>query len=733
MAQISIPAWTQAARKPAASRQVLMPVVNGGVRGGLTDPLPAFNPSGRLREISPELTGGREARAIQQAGESIGGAVNAWGEVLEKEQQLRTSQALTRFGNDLDQAKLDAQNAIAAQPGNPDQWDGILSGALDGVRQRYAKEGNAAFQELADERFQQYQLRARSTLAGARIEANLKTTRAELTSRLQDQWNAGDMAGAAQTSQDMAASGAFEVHEMVGIGDQVEQQAQLFHANAQIEANPLDAKAALSEKAEDGSWANYRDLPPEARESLIRQADQTRRQQTEEGLKELGAMGRSDPAALDAKLADLRGRGLLTPADERFIRDEQLSGMEPELDVQELDRVRGLVRGYDANKDASGDQFTETYRATFGLPDAYAARFRKELDEKRYGDQPPNARAREWGREKLDLIDGVGGFGVPPRVPTGETNMLTGEPAYRTRTPEEEAAAAEARRVVEDDYLDWLDANPNATTGEVNEWLETRIEGDLAGQAAAMKAGDFEPVPNYGNEATPPQASLGEFGGLSIQPAGTLYEGAIFTVFGGQGDKLAGEDNGLSAWGGKTGYHRDPQSGARVSHQQGVAMPAKLLHAYFGTEKRPEGARVMVQADNGRVAFFPIVDKGTAEWVWERGGKPTLDLTEGAVEELGGIPRYSPHGALTGIQGFKGGNWTVIPPEWTPEEEGLRELTLAQAYRQMQPAGLDAQQAQVWRALCRSEWSRVNNEPVADLEPGAGPGISPGAVALLSR
>jgi hypothetical protein len=56
---------------------------------------------------------------------------------------------------------------------------------------------------------------------------------------------------------------------------------------------------------------------------------------------------------------------------------------------------------------------------------------------------------------------------------------------------------------------------------------------------------------------------------------------------------------------------------------------------------------------------LPVVDLGTAEWVWQRAGRPTLDLTEGAAKELGGQPVYQ-GGKLTGLKGLDNLQFSVV-------------------------------------------------------------------------
>lgn len=160
-------------------------------------------------------------------------------------------------------------------------------------------------------------------------------------------------------------------------------------------------------------------------------------------------------------------------------------------------------------------------------------------------------------------------------------------------------------------------------------------------------------LPPLDNDA-PPTSSLGTFGGQPILSPGTYYQNARPTVFGGPDDPV---DNGLSAFGGKTG------KGGR----EGVAIPADVLRATFpGKSKKwwSENVRVHVTTTNGAEAVFPVADLGTAEWVWKRDGRPVLDLTPGAASQLGGTVQYR-NGKLSHVEGLDGLRFAITSTEST--------------------------------------------------------------------
>ena len=141
----------------------------------------------------------------------------------------------------------------------------------------------------------------------------------------------------------------------------------------------------------------------------------------------------------------------------------------------------------------------------------------------------------------------------------------------------------------------------------------------------------------------------GNFGGQPIKPPGVPYKGASATVFGGANDPA---DNGQSAFGGKTG------TGGR----EGTAIPQDLLKAKFpGKDKDwiAANVRTVVKDPQGVMHTLDVADFGTAEWVWQRAGRPTLDLTEGAVKQMGGQVLYR-DGKQVGVKGLDNLDFSVV-------------------------------------------------------------------------
>lgn len=188
----------------------------------------------------------------------------------------------------------------------------------------------------------------------------------------------------------------------------------------------------------------------------------------------------------------------------------------------------------------------------------------------------------------------------------------------------------------------------NADTSRMNAYTSRdraasmdRYNGDPLGLGDPGMGGSSAPA--AGGSAYAPPGKY-NFGGISFDENGWGETSA--TVFGGGNDP---DDNGLSAFGGKTG------AGGR----EGVAVPEKILRQMFGDDRKKwENAVVEVETDQGTTRL-PVADLGTAEFVWEREGKPTLDLTPGAVKQLGGEVIYR-NGKMAGVRGVNIKNVKVL-------------------------------------------------------------------------
>jgi peptidoglycan hydrolase-like protein with peptidoglycan-binding domain len=140
-----------------------------------------------------------------------------------------------------------------------------------------------------------------------------------------------------------------------------------------------------------------------------------------------------------------------------------------------------------------------------------------------------------------------------------------------------------------------------------------------------------------------PVASGATFGGVPIRGLNQWYLNGCGTAFGG---KLDPGDNGIGAFGFKTG------PGGR----EGVAVPESVMVALTGTDDKSVHQQYRVEVLNrltGKRAVFDIVDRGPGQRVWRSNRRAVLDLTEGAVEKMGGEVIKNSSGRMTADSGLE--------------------------------------------------------------------------------
>jgi hypothetical protein len=145
-------------------------------------------------------------------------------------------------------------------------------------------------------------------------------------------------------------------------------------------------------------------------------------------------------------------------------------------------------------------------------------------------------------------------------------------------------------------------------------------------------------------------ASGATFGGVPVRDVGQWYTNATGTAFGGALDP---DDNGISAFGYRTG------AGGR----EGVAIPQRIMAELTGTNSKSVHQQYRVEVTNhatGKSAVFDIVDRGPSEYVWRREGRPVVDLTEGAVAELGGTVVKNSRGQMVSTTGLNNLSFRII-------------------------------------------------------------------------
>ena len=371
------------------------------------------------------------------------------------------------------------------------------------------------------------------------------------------------------------------------------------------------------------------------------------------------------PAAELKKLAE---EGTISPEQRASYLAAHHRPSPPVFDATLYEDAFSVISRYDSTQDPSGATLAQLrgQLGTLPLPKESLQELSKRLTDRA---TPPRPEAKKRHRLEGDFQSRTdqhfedGKFGNwfkwdLPRDTTG--NAIPGKEQTKIIRASDWSKALSTKRRFLDQWDAYLENSPEGIDPAEAEktyqaiFEKVVLDSDDAlptggGLPPAPRAVEFDDIDGLlGAPDEPPTnsklpAQSSNFGGVPILPPGRFYQNAKPTVFGGTNDPA---DNGLSAFGGTTG----------AGGKEGVAIPHDVLKATFpGKDKAwfEKNVRVAVRTADGRKAVMPVADLGTAEWVWEKNGRPTLDLTPGALKQLGGSVIYDSAGKITGVRGIE--------------------------------------------------------------------------------
>ncbi len=455
---------------------------------------------------------------------------------------------------------------------------------------------------------------------------------------------ANDEAGAMAAIDRMLASGAVLPEEADAQRTKVKTTLRHNRMVEEIKADPLGAEKRLADPR------HVKDLSPEQLHSLQTYAEREANRYRADFVDELTIAGVTPTAD---ELAAMEAFGKIDKSTHARWLTKIRAAAVPVMDPAIYEETYGQIMSYDPAKDPSGrvEAQLRAWVASQPLPEASIKELNERLTKKL---NPAEARKPKSVHEsafasKIAADFNRGDWGKF-RFPFDHDNNPSTAPVMRV-TREEYDKAWRLRGMFTDQWRATLASLPDDAPFETVQSAYEALKKFFADKKPVpeIKLPDKLPLaidPDKVYQGLAPQAS---FGGQPVKAAGESYQGAAATVFGGPDDP---NDNGRSALGGKTG------PGGR----EGSAVPKDLLSAKFpGKDKTwiAANVRTVVRDPQGVMHTLKVADFGTAEWVWKRNGRPTLDLTEGAVKELGGKVIYQ-NGRLAGVKGLDALDFAVV-------------------------------------------------------------------------
>jgi len=458
-----------------------------------------------------------------------------------------------------------------------------------------------------------------------------------------------------------------------------------------ISTDPLAAERQFNDPAFKA------DITPEARERLKNEAEQEANRYRADFANDIIISGK---APTEQDLAEMEAAGQLDKATHARWLTKIRSSASPVHDPALYEEQFSIINGYDPAQDPSGRTLAQLRNsiASQNLPEADIKTLNEKLNDRLNPttSSTPKAKLSREFFNKIGTDFTRGDFGKY-RFPVDHDN----NPATAPITPinrEEYDKAWKLRGEFSQQWRAALDAMPDNASFE-------QINGSY--ESLKKSFNDKKPVPDlkFSKPSTLPfdpaetyrKTSGATFGGHPVKAPGVPYSGAAATVFGGPNDPA---DNGRSAFGGATG----------PGGKEGTAIPQALLSAKFPGKSKEwisENVRTVVRGPDGLFHSLPVVDLGTAEWVWNKNGRPTLDLTEGAARAIGGKPRYTAGGKLAGVDGLPSLDFAVVSIDTGKPLAGSSWDDVKQAWFTANKPTSNVQIANSLIAL-RDAWHRAN-------------------------
>lgn len=606
---------------------------------------------GRVNLTAPSLGAAMaQGEALGKLGQSLSQISDTFAAVAETNQKFALASDEFQLRSKWEQAETDLVTKLSTNPDPQARLD--ETNKLLGSLKNEFKGSNVSpkIRQRMDLQFAEFEM-------GARKRAGIDATR--LTVSRAQQGFKNEFEKAIETNDRARALRALDTsknHQLVTPEEETAWIQRFESASAfsilqnTIDEDPLDAERSLADR---DFLAKNPSITPEARDALQRRAEQRANRYRSDFANDLIISG-NQPTPEDLELMEEEGQ-IDKHTRARWLTTIRNAQAAPQSDPAIYEETYGQIQQYDPAKDTSGrtEANLRTWIASQPLPPEELKALNAKLSDRLNPAISKQPRSRfessfasktstdftrgDFGKYRFP-VDHDGNAATPPITPI---NMGEYDKAWNLMGRFNEQWRGILSSMPEDVPFEKVNAAYDALK---KSFKDQKPMPDL--NFSTPPALPFNPDATYKN--LPGKRS--HFGGIPVKPAGIPYTGASATVFGGKSDP---QDNGLSAMGGKTG----------PGEKEGTAIPQALLAAKFpGKDKKwlSENVRTVVRGADGVAHSLALVDLGTAEIVWERAQRPTLDLTEGAARQLGGKVIYTTEGKLSGLQGLDSIAFSVV-------------------------------------------------------------------------
>jgi hypothetical protein len=621
---------------------------------------------------APPTMDGRSpiADSIGNLAKSIGGIADTFADKAEQIDKVDQAGKESEVHNQLAEAYAKHQQDLARDP-DPASHLTKTNAFIDSQRELLKRDG------LSETTRQRLNLWYGDFSSKAKIDAGERAARLtnqraglQFSNEFEAAKNAGDRTAYQDARQRALDAGLLLPEKADALDQDFDRTVKYRDLQRQIDQDPHGLLDSLEKPDAPQAYG----LDTEAIDALRRQASHKKNQHDSDFWD--GVLNQTlttgSPTISKDDLQKLAEEGSISPTQRASYLNAYYGPTEPAYDEGLFSKVHGVIASYDPAKDPTQSALAKLRGdlATVPLPKESLRVLADQLSGKlRSPDSPKNRLETDFTRQTANHFDS-GRFGSWFALKDTDNNPATA-PAKVINAVDYGKALTNRRHFLDawDSYLKTAPSDlPPEEAQKTYDTLFQKIVVDKAPLPDLSIPGSA-PAPDFEkelNQLLPPKGSIPDrstsstFGGQPIQPAGRYYQNARPTVFGGSNDPA---DNGQSAFGGTTG------AGGR----EGVAIPQNIIAATFPGKSKAwiaENVKVHVKTDADTDAVLPVADYGTAEWVWARDKRPVLDLTPGAIQQLGGRATYTSDGKLSGVEGFKNVNFALttakagtLPPD----------------------------------------------------------------------
>jgi GH24 family phage-related lysozyme (muramidase) len=398
---------------------------------------------------------------LQQVAKGVSEIGSVTGQIADKAAQLRVQRQVMEGQDAIGKAYSDYQAEVAKQPGlDPNQitqgWKDRLPDVISSTV------SNPDLSPLAKQQLSMYanHFGVKTTdelnLTAASKEAEL--AKQTFFNRVNDQTDAGDIAGAHATLDQMKAQHIDHPEVIDEYAKHIDQKHELNQWERGIDADPMAVQQQLAGLVDDKGQVQGSKLSLPQLEKL--QDEATRATYTERGRRRDQIVQMAENNLLNGgreQIETLAG-GYLSHTDEDIIMAKMGKTQPP--DPEQWANTLYKANNYDASKDPDGAKLYAITGDIHALPEGWKDPIRKALEHS----ESPDTTIKQTLSSRIQQLTSMGTF--------GDVTKKNGQPV----DPAAAGKAWEAASAIQYDLSQWTKENPKSSLKDAEQWLNDKVK-----------------------------------------------------------------------------------------------------------------------------------------------------------------------------------------------------------------------------------------------------------------